>query len=143
MFEQLRNLVKNQSKISAKKIKMTLIEAGLEKLKKDMRNMSENKIKNRILDVLANFIEEVLIGDRMNDMPSLESEEAAEKRQQGQILKIVTPSELITRLSILLSQLKAGNNSQKLKHEIQRIVYSLYRSENVSKAIYNHLTNSI
>ena len=143
MFEQLRNLVKNQSKISAKKIKMTLIEAGLEKLKKDMRNMSENKIKNRILDVLANFIEEVLIGDRMNDMPSLESEEAAAKRQQGQILKIVTPSELITRLSILLSQLKAGNNSQKLKHEIQRIVYSLYRSENVSKAIYNHLTNSI
>ena len=143
MFEQLRNLVKNQSKISAKKIKMTLIEAGLEKLKKDMRNMSENKIKNRILDVLANFIEEVLIGDRMNDMPSLESEEAAAKRQQGQILKIVTPSELITRLSILLSQLKAGNNSQKLKHEIQRIVYSLYRSENVSKPIYNHLTNSI
>ena len=28
-FEQLRSLIKNQSKISAKKIKMTLIEAGL------------------------------------------------------------------------------------------------------------------
>ena len=30
MFEQLRNIVKHQRKISAKKIQMTLIEAGLE-----------------------------------------------------------------------------------------------------------------
>ena len=62
MFEQLRNLVKNQSKISAKKIKMSLIEAGLEKLKNDMKNMSENEIRNKRLKLLANFIEEVLIG---------------------------------------------------------------------------------
>ena len=47
MFEQLKNLTKNQSKISAKKIKVSLIEAGLEKLKYDMGNMSENRIKNK------------------------------------------------------------------------------------------------
>ena len=58
MFKQLNNLVKNQSK----KIKMTIIEAGLEKVKSDMRNMSENEIRNKRLDGLANFIE-VLIGD--------------------------------------------------------------------------------
>ena len=68
MLKQLRSLIENQSKISAKKIKMSLIEAGLEKLKNNMRNMSENEIRNKRLDVLANFIEKVLIGDRMNDM---------------------------------------------------------------------------
>ena len=116
MFEQLRNLVKNQSKISSKKIKMTLIEAGIEKLKKDMGNMSENEIKNKRLDVLANFIEEILIGDRMNYMPPLEDEDSAAQRQQGQGLKILTPKQMITRLPILLAKLKAGNNSQKLNN---------------------------
>ena len=143
MFEQFRYRVKNQSKISAKKIKMTLIEAGLEKLKSYMRNMTENEIKNKKLDVLPNFIEEVLIGDRMNDMPPLESEEDAVQRQQGQGLKIMTPKQMITRLPILLAQLKAGNNSQKLKNEIRHIVYSLYRSKNLSKTIYNHLISTI
>ena len=47
MFEQLNSLVKNQSKISSKKIKMSLVEAGLEKLKNDMENMSENEIRNK------------------------------------------------------------------------------------------------
>ena len=48
-------------------------------------------------------------------MSPLESEEEAEQRQQGQGLKILTPQQIITRLPILLAQLKAGNNSQKLK----------------------------
>ena len=99
MFEQLKNLTKNQSKISAKKIKRSLIEAGFEKLKNDMRNMSENEIKNKRLDVLANFIEEVFIGD----MPDLETEEDAERIQRGQGLKIMTPRQMITRLHILLA----------------------------------------
>ena len=58
-------------------------------------------------------------------MPDLETEEEAEKRQRGQGLKILTPKQSITRLLILLAQLKAGNNSQKLKNEIRQIVYSL------------------
>ena len=55
-------------------MKMSLIEGGLEKLKNDMKNMSENEIRNKRLDLLVNFIEEVLTGDRMNDMPDLETE---------------------------------------------------------------------
>ena len=46
---------------------------------------------------------------------------------------------MITKLPILLAPLKAGNNSQKLKNEIRQIVYSLYRSKNLSKTIYNSL----
>ena len=50
---------------------------------------------------------------------------------------------MITRLPILLAQLEAGNNSQKLKNEIRQIVYSLYRSKSLSKTIYNSLMNTI
>ena len=50
---------------------------------------------------------------------------------------------MIPRLPILLAQLKTGNNSQKLENEIRQIVYSLYRSKNLSKTIYNSLMNTI
>ena len=50
---------------------------------------------------------------------------------------------MIIRLPILLDQLKAVNNSEKLKNEIRQIVYSLYRSKDLSKTIYNNLINTI
>ena len=49
---------------------------------------------------------------------------------------------MITRLPILLAQLKAENNSQRLKNEIRKIVYS-YRTKNLSKTIYNSLMNTL
>ena len=55
----------------------------------------------------------------------------------------MTPRQMITRLPILLAQKQAGNNSQKLNNEIRQIIYSLYRSKNLSKTVYNHLINSI
>ena len=76
-------------------------------------------------------------------MPPLETEEEVAQRQQGQGLKILPPKQMITRLRILLAQLKAGNNSDRLKNEIRKIVYSLYRSKVLSKTIYNNLTNTI
>ena len=68
-------------------------------------------------------------------MPELQSEESAEERknQQGKGLKILTPSQMLSRLLITLAQLKAGNNSKKLKNEIRQLLYSLYRSKNVAK----------
>ena len=35
---------------------------------------------------------------------------------------------MLSRLPITLAQLKAGNNSEKLKNKIRHILYSLYRS---------------
>ena len=49
-------------------------------------------------------------------------------RQQGQGLKILTPNQMLSRLPISLAQLKAGNNSEKLKNGIRQLLYSLYRS---------------
>ena len=37
------------------------------------------------------------------------------RQQQGQCLKILTPSQMLSRLPITLAQLKAGNNSEKHK----------------------------
>ena len=50
---------------------------------------------------------------------------------------------MIVRLPILLAQLKAGNNNQKLKNEIRQITYLLYRSNNLSKTVYNNWINNI
>ena len=66
-----------------------------------------------------------------------------EEPEIGKELKVMTPKQMITRLPILLAQKQAGNNSQKLKNEIRQFIYSLYRSKNLSKTIYNHLINTI
>ena len=79
--------------------------------------------------------------EMMGDEKQKTSESESEKKGKG--LKIMTPNQLLTRLPILLAQKKAGNNSQKLNNEIRQIIYSLYSSKNLSKAIYNYLMNSI
>ena len=62
----------------------------------------------------------------------LESEESAvqRKNQSGIGLKVLTPSQILSRLTISLAHLKAGNNSEKLKNETRQLLYSLYRSKN-------------
>ena len=79
------------------------------------------------------------------DMPELESEEAAEQRRnhQGKGLKILTPSQMLSRLSISIAQLKARNNSEKLKTEIRQLLYSLYRSKRLTRNIYKSLIDII
>ena len=56
---------------------------------------------------------------------------------------MLTPNEMLSRLPISLAQLKAGNNSDKLKNEIRQLLYSLYRSKNMTKQVYNNLMNYI
>ena len=41
--------------------------------------------------------------------------------------KISTPKQMLKRLPIALTQVKAGNNSENLLNEIRQIVYSLYQ----------------
>ena len=71
----------------------------------------------------------------------LESEKST--TQQGQGVDILSPKQIISRLPVLLAQLKAGNNSQKLKHEIRQLLYLLHRSKKLSKTIYNSLMDNI
>ena len=57
--------------------------------------------------------------------------------QSGDDLKILTPDQMLSRLPITLAQLKAGNNSEKLKNEIRQLLYSLYRSKKLTKQFKN------
>ena len=66
-----------------------------------------------------------------------------EKSQEGEGLKILTPNQMLKRLPIALAQVKAGNNSESLLNEIRQIVYSLYRSKEITKKVYNNIINSI
>ena len=64
-------------------------------------------------------------------------------KAKGTGLKILTKKQMLNRLPILLAQIQAGNNSNKLKNEIRQILYSLYRSKVLTKTVYNNLIKSI
>ena len=55
--------------------------------------------------------------------------------KEGKGWNILTPSKLLTRLSILLAQIKVGNNSNKLKNEIRQILYLLYQHNKMTKLV--------
>ena len=65
------------------------------------------------------------------------------KEQEGTGLKILTPNQMLKRLPITLARIKAGNNSESLLNEIRQIVYSLYRSKEITKKVYNNIIKSI
>ena len=65
------------------------------------------------------------------------------RKQQGSGLKILRPNEMLGGLPITLAQLKAGNNSEKLKNEIRQLFYSLQRSKKLTKQFYKNLVDII
>ena len=99
-------------------------------LKKDIENTSKDDVdKIEEMNTIANIVELIL--------------DFNERNQEGQGLKILTPSQLLSRLPISLAQLKAGNNSEKLKNEIRQLLYSLYRSKKLTTNIYKSLIDII
>ena len=91
--------------------------------------MSKKEIKIKNPDKIVDIGEMILKVNKQN--------------QQGKGFKILTPNQMLSRLPIALAQLEAGNNSEKLKNEIRQIFYSLYRSKNMTKQVYNSLINYI
>ena len=65
-------------------------------------------------------------------MPPLEGDEEV---KEGTWLKVFPPKKLFTRLSILLAQIKAVKNSDKLKTEIREILYLLYQHNKITKKV--------
>ena len=72
-----------------------------------------------------------------------EDKNSDEENQKGQALKILTSDETLSRLPITLAQLKTGNNSENLKNEIRKLLYSLNGSEKFTETIYNSSINTI
>ena len=63
--------------------------------------------------------------------------------KKGEGSKILNNKQMLNRLPILLAQIEARNNSNKLKNETRQILYSLYRSKALTKTVYNKLIKSI
>ena len=101
----------------------------LKDLKEEIKEMSkEREIKKS--DKIVEIVEEIF--DFNN-----------KQNQIGKALKSLTPSQMLSRLPISLAQLKAGNNSEKLKNETRQLLYSLYRSKSMSKQVYDNLIKYI
>ena len=138
--------------------------------KKDLATMIDNK-RYTLNDVneLVNKIAEQKIGknnaikeynnlvNKAEQIAELRSTEPRQKmlkkfnylreilngQTEGKGLKILTPNQMLSRLPISLAQLKAGNNSEKLKNEIRQLLYSLNRSKKLTKQLYKSLVGTI
>ena len=64
-------------------------------------------------------------------------------KQKGTGLKTLTPNQMLKRLPIALAQIKPSNNSESLLNQIRQIAYSLYRSKEITKKVYNNIIKSI
>ena len=88
---------------------INVIKSGLSDLKNGIKKMSKNEIENEKPDKVVDIVEKILQFNRQN--------------QEGQRLKVLTPDQMLSRLRITLAQLKAGNNSEKLKNEIRQLSF--------------------
>ena len=115
---------KNNEQVKLIRVRWSNLKDGIEK-------MSEDEKETEKPDKILKIVEEILIFHREN------------QKQQSLVLKILTPSQMLTRLPITLAQLNAGNNSEKLKNEIRQLLYSLYRSVKLTKQLYKSLIGII
>ena len=122
-------MIKKNSKL------VDIFNSGLKDLEEEIKKMSKKERENEQPDNMVKIVKKILEINEQNQQN--------QQNQQGQGLKILTPNQMLSRLPITLAQLKAGNNSDKLKNEIRQLLYSLYRSKNMTKQVYNNLINYI
>ena len=122
-FNSLNEIYKFLNEDRVDKISNAItINQALTNLKTHIKKLSKEGKQTARLELLRNSVSKIL-NDAVDEAFNKIYNDANNKKQ-GQGLKILTPQQMITRLPILLAQLKAGNNSQKIKNEIRQIVYS-------------------
>ena len=123
-FQRPSDMLKNLNQINDIEKNNKLVEAiitGLKDLKEKIKEMPEEGKENEKPDKILKIVREILQFNK--------------EKQEGQGIKMLTPSQMLSRLPISLAQLEAGNNSEKLKNEIRQLLYSLYRSKNITKQV--------
>ena len=125
MFKKLKNTSDEKNK--------NLVESINKKL---------TKLKNIVKNVPRDEVSKVKENEKIIDIVERNLELNNDK-ESGKGLKILTPDQMLSRLPITLAQLKAGNNSEKLKNEIRQLLYSLYRSKKLTKQLYKSLIDII
>ena len=110
------------------------ITSGNSNYKSEKQSYTIKNIKN-----LYNSRQKII--DLLNDNAKIRSGAIFKSKQnktEATGLKILSPKQMLQILPIGLAQLKAGNNSESLLNEIRQIVYSLYRSKQITKKVYNN-----
>ena len=69
--------------------------------------------------------------------------EGDDEVKEGKGINVSTPNKLLIGLLLLLAQIKAGNNSQKLKNEMGQILYLLYQHNKIIKTLYSTFIQSL
>ena len=117
--------------------------SALKKLVSTVSNTTEKKRINNLIKGVKFVLDYIAyLGDSDSDI-KLDFSSFDFSNAKGSGLKIPTPNQMLSKLAIFLAQLKAGNNSEKLKNEIRQLLYSLYRSKKLTKNVYNNLINAI
>ena len=93
--------------------------------------MSEDEKQIEQPDRILKIVQETLIFNK----------EIQKQRVLG--LEILTPDQMLSRLPITLAQLNTENNSEKLENEVRQLLYSLYRSKNLTKNVYKSLADNV
>ena len=122
---EIKNRKKNNELVN-------VIKCGLSDLKDKIKKMSEDEKEIEKPDKILKLLKVEDILDFNN-----------KQNQIGKSLKILTPSQMLSRLPISLAQLKVGNNPEKLRNEIRQLLYSLYRSKKLTKEVYKSLIDII
>ena len=84
-------------------------------------NKKLTELKNIVQNVPKDKVSKVEENEKIIDIVERILELNSEK-QLGLGLKILTPNQMLSRLPITLAQLKAGNNSEKLKNKIRQLL---------------------
>ena len=114
-----------------KKKSVNIIKNRLKDLNNEINKMSEEERENERVDKLIEIVERILAYIKQQE------------KKEGRDIKILRPNQMLSRLPISLAQIEAGNNSNKLKNEIRQLLYSSYRSKNMTKQVYNDLIKHI
>ena len=124
----------------------------INELKSDYLSRQDEKIDDVIENALLVYnsqLTRIVIVAIINMIPSQETIagrvklKPGERKKTGTGLKTLTPNKLLTRLPIILVQIKAGNSSDKLKKEIRQKLYLLYQHNKIIKKVYNNLIKSL
>ena len=108
----------------------------LNKIRKGNKTTRQKQVINN-MDILFNARDRVI--NFIEDYVSMILEPKRLAKQEGTGLKILTPNQMLKILPIALAQISAGNNSESLLNEIRQIAYSLCRSKEITKKVYNNI----
>ena len=110
MYQKLR-----ETQGARNEAQVYLIKEALNKIKEDLKYDLFKNTEN----IIEDFEKKINIVERILYFNQLE-------QQKGKGLKILTPNQMLSSLPITLTQLNAGNNSEKLRNETRQLLHFFY-----------------